>query len=97
MILALPVTGRKAQELVKTGAMLIDVRSPVSFRDGSIPGAVNMSIRQLSLLNREPKNKKLIFFGESSTDETLKAAVNYASQYGFTNIYCLNSKDEWNK
>lgn len=95
--LASTITGRRAQKLVEKGAMLIDVRSPVSYRDGSIPGAINMSIRQLSLLTREPKNKNLIFFGESENDDTLKAAINYAFQYGFMNIYSLGTKENWNK
>lgn len=94
---ATTVAGRRAQKLVEKGAMLIDVRSPVSYRDGTIPGAVNMSLRQISLLTREPKNRSLIFFGESDHDDTLKAAINYAFQYGFMNVYSLGSRENWDK
>jgi len=91
------IGGKKAQQLVEKGAMLIDVRDPVSFRDGSLPGAVNLSLRQLSSLIREPKTRKLIFFGEAESDDTLNAAVNYAYQFGFTEVFSLGSKDHWTK
>lgn len=94
---AIKIGGRRAQKLVERGALLIDVRSPVSFRDGSIPGAINMSIRQVSSLSKEPKTRKIIFFGESDNDDTLKVIINYAFQYGFTNIYSLGSMENWNK
>lgn len=91
------IDGKRAQRLIEKGAMLIDVRDPVSFRDGSLPGAVNLSLRQLSSLIREPKTRKLIFFGESETDDTLKAAINYAYQFGFLDVFSLGTKDNWNK
>lgn len=91
------IGGKKAQQLVEKGALLVDVRDPVSFRDGSLPGAVNLSLRQLSSLIREPKTRKLIFFGEAENDDTLNAAINYAYQFGFTEVFTLGSKDSWTK
>ena len=91
------ISGKKAQKLVEKGAILIDVRDPVSFRDGSLPGAVNLSLRQLTTLVREPKDKKLIFFGSSETDETLKIAINYAYQFGFMEVFSLGTKESWDK
>lgn len=97
MNLAPKINGKRAQKLVEKGALLVDVRSPVSFRDGTIPGAINLSLRQISSLVREPKKRVLIFFGESETDDTLKAAVNYAMQFGFEQVFSLGSKDNWDK
>lgn len=91
------VTGKKAQALVQKGAMLIDVRNPVAFRDGTIPGAVNMSLRQLSQLLPKPKDTTLVLFGEDENDPTLKSALNYISQYGFSKVYSLGSKENWEK
>ena len=91
------IGGRRAKQLVENGAMLIDVRNPVSYRDGSLPGAVNLSLRQLASLLRQPKNRKLIFFGESEGDDTLRAAVNYAFQFGFAEVFSLGSKENWSK
>ena len=96
-ISAKSIGGKRAQHLVDKGAMLIDVRDPVSFRDGSLPGAVNLSLRQLSSLVKEPKKRNLIFFGESTDDETLQAAINYAYQYGFTEVFSIGTKENWTK
>lgn len=91
------IGGKRAQRLVEKGAMLIDVRSPVSFRDGSLPGAVNLSLRQVSSLIREPKSRSLIFFGETENDDTLMASLNYAYQLGFGEVFSLGIKENWDK
>lgn len=91
------VNGKKAQTLVGKGAMLIDVRNPVAFRDGTLPGAVNMSLRQLSQLAAKPKTTPIVVFGEGGDDPTLKSALNYIVQYGFSKVYYLESKESWGK
>ena len=88
---------KKAQHLVNKGAMLIDVRDPVSFRDNTIPGAVNISLRRISELMSHPKNKCLILFGDSDNDENLTSAVRYAQQFGFDKVYSLGAKENWSK
>lgn len=90
------VNGKHAKKLVANGAMLIDVRDPVAFRDGTLPGSINLSLRQLSTLANKPKTTKIVVFGESDNDITLKSAINYINLYGFTEIYSLGSKDNWN-
>jgi rhodanese-related sulfurtransferase len=93
-----PVSGKKARALVERGALLFDTRDPVSFRNGTLPGAVNLQLRQVSsALLPHPKNTKVIFFGESSSDNTLLSAVNYALQYGYTEVFVMSSIDGWNK
>jgi rhodanese-related sulfurtransferase len=89
------ITGKKAKKLVDGGALLFDVRSPVQFRDGSIPGAANISPRQASSLMKHPKATKLVFFGESDDDDAIQTMVNYASQLGFLNVYTFGSIDNW--
>jgi rhodanese-related sulfurtransferase len=74
---------KKAQNLVAKGAMLIDVRDPVAFRDGTIPGAVNISLRRISELVKQPKNRCMILFGTSNDDDTLASALGYVRQFGF--------------
>ncbi len=91
------VSGVRAKKLVEKGAMLIDMRTPVSYRDGTLPSAVNMSLRQLSSLIREPKSKSLIFFGETENDDTLQAAIKYAYQFGFTEVFSLGVKENWDR
>lgn len=87
----------KALHLLDKGAKLFDVRDPVSFRDGTITGASNLSLRNVSTLMKLPKNTKLIFFGTTDDDENLKAIINYVLQFGFTEVYSLGSKENWDK
>jgi 3-mercaptopyruvate sulfurtransferase SseA len=91
------VNGRKARELVAAGAVLIDTRDAVSFRDGTIPGAINISLRQISSLNSYAKNTKFVMFGMNNDDENLSRTTGYVAQLGFQNIYVLGCMDNWNK
>lgn len=91
------VTGKKAKTLVDKGAVLVDVRSPVAYRDGTLPGAINLSLRQLSQLASKPKNTPIVLFGESDDDPTLKSAINYVNLYGFDKVYSLGVKENWEK
>ena len=48
-------------ELVKQGAMIIDVRSPAEFKGGHVKGAVNMPLQSLQAnMSKIPKNKAII-------------------------------------
>ena len=48
-------------ELVKQGAMIIDVRSPAEFKGGHVKGAVNMPLQSLQVnMSKIPKNKTII-------------------------------------
>lgn len=37
----------KAQELIRQGAIVVDVRSAEEFRSGSVPGAVNVPLNEI--------------------------------------------------
>jgi rhodanese-related sulfurtransferase len=89
------ITPQKAKKLIDKGGLLIDVRSPVQFRDGSLPNAINVSLRNVSSLFKHPKTTNFILFGESDDDENVKAAGNYLIQFGYSNVYNLGSKDNW--
>lgn len=91
------VIGTKAKTLVDKGAVLVDVRGPVAYRDGTLPGAINLSLRQLSQLTSNPKHTPIVLFGDSEDDPTLKAAINYVSLYGFDKVYSLGTKENWEK
>lgn len=48
-------------ELVKQGAMIIDVRTPAEYNGGHIKGAVNMPLQSLQAnISKIPKNKTII-------------------------------------
>jgi len=91
------INGKRAQKLLENGAKLYDVRDAVAFRDGTLPGAVNLPLRQVSTLMKLPKDTKLILFGASNDDENLKHILNYISQFGFTEVYSLGAKENWDK
>lgn len=90
------IDGKRAKQLVEKGAVLIDVRSPVSFRDGTLPGAVNVSLRNVSTLRKYPDSTSFILFSDSSSEDTLRAAVNYIIQMGFERVYELGDMSRWN-
>lgn len=90
------IDGKKAKRLIEKGALLFDVRDPVSFRDGTLPGAINLTLRQVSTLMKHDRKVSLIFFGNNSEDTNLRSVLNYALQMGFLNIYSLGSINNWN-
>ena len=89
------ITGKKAQQLVDKGAVIYDTRDPVKYRDGTIPGAINLTLRKVSDVLKHPKTTPIIVFGDDAS--TVKSTINYISQYGFSNVFLLNSIDDWNK
>ena len=90
----LHISGKKARKLVDNGALLIDTRSPVQFRDGTLTGATNISARQMSTLMKHPRDTKIVFFGDNEV--TTNVIINYAISMGFTNVYTFGTIDEWN-
>lgn len=89
------VNAQKAKKLIEKGALLIDVRDPVAFRDGALPNAINVSLRNVSSLFKHPKTTKFVLYGSTNDDENLAAAANYLTQFGYINVYSLGAKDNW--
>lgn len=76
------------ERLVAKGAMLVDMRSPIDFRDGTISGAVNLPLRNfLNKITGMDRKSKIIIFGASMEDPDVKHGFNYANQLGFTEVY----------
>lgn len=74
------VDGAKARELIKAGALLIDVRSPGEFAGGAVPGAKNIPVDQIGGRVAELKvGKPVVLYCRSgarsgSATATLRAA-----------------------
>jgi rhodanese-related sulfurtransferase len=80
------------EKLMSRKALLIDMRSPVAFRNGSVEGAVNLPLRNfLNKLGGLDKKTKLIVFGDTQEDSDIVTGINYAQQLGFT-IYVSEYK-----
>ena len=56
-----------------------------------------MSLRQLTQVQKHPKTTPIILFGETEQDDTLKAAINYITLYGYTKVYSLGTMANWTK
>lgn len=92
------ISGSRARKLAaKPGTVIVDVRSPVAFRDGSVPNAINMSLRHLAVLTRHPRTSDFIFVGDPKDPDTLRAATSYMTQLGYQKVFSLGSADDWNK
>lgn len=93
----LRVNGTKAGKLVASGAILIDARSAVDFRDGTIRGAINLPLRRISEMMRHDRRTKFVVFGTDPNDENALQTAKYLGLYGFTDVYILDSKEAWDK
>lgn len=86
----------KAKKLLtKNNTKLLDVRSAVFFRSGSLPGAINITINNISILFTLPRTTTLILFGNSDIDPDINVVFNYAAQLGFVNLFSIGSKENW--
>jgi len=81
----------KLRALLGETGTLIDVRSPVDFRDGHLPNAVNMTLRQLTILQSMQKDTPFVICGNEADASTVRSAINYLTLYGFTRIYSVDS------
>lgn len=78
----------KAVELVKRGALLVDMRSPVAFRDGHVEGAVNLPLRNfVNRIMSMDKKTKIIIYSDAVSDDVLRQGNTYAENLGFSEIY----------
>jgi rhodanese-related sulfurtransferase len=72
----------------KKSTMVIDMRSPIEYRDGHIDEAVNLPLRNfLNTITPLNRDTKLILYADIMENEDLVAGVRYAAQLGFDSIY----------
>lgn len=84
---------KRVEQLTERGAVLVDMRSPVEFRNGTVDGAVNLPLRNfLNTITGLDKKTKLIVFSEKQDDADITAGINYAMQLGFTTVYVSEYK-----
>ena len=79
--------------LLDKKARLYDTRDAVAFRDGTLPGAEHLALRNISTLFKLPKTTSIVLFGHGYGDTEVTSAINYLEQYGYTNVYNLGSMD----
>lgn len=86
------ITKDKAQKLIDKGAIIVDMRSPVSFRDGHIQGAVNLPLKKFTnlLMTTQDKKKAIIIYGLTTDDEDVVYGFKYSEQLGFSNVHATD-------
>lgn len=83
------INQERAIKLASSGqAILIDTRSPVEFNKGTMHGAINLVLRNISTLVAIVKDRKtsLVFFG---TDAYM--AAQYAFTMGFPKVFYIEN------
>ncbi len=80
------VDWNKALEMQKSGAIMIDVRTPDEVAEGLAPGAVNIPLQEIKhRLNEVPKDKALLIYCRSG--KRSMAASQILIENGYTQVY----------
>ena len=87
------VDGARARELVKQGALLLDVRTPQEFSREHIDGAVNVPLSELDgAIGEMKKSRPIVVYCQSGTRS--ERAYSALSAAGFT-VYNLGAIYNW--
>jgi len=80
------ISGTKARELMESkGAILIDVRNPPEFANGSAPGAINVPVNTISHMGQEYEtDKHIILFCVSGARSSMAHMI--LQSKGFANV-----------
>lgn len=86
------ITKDKARKLIDKGAIIVDMRSPILFRDSHIDGSINLPLKKFTnlLITTVEKNKPIIVYGTTINDDDIVYGIKYSEQLGFTNIHAID-------
>ncbi len=87
------VDGPAAKDLVKKGAILVDVRSPEEFAEKHIEGAINVPLDSIASHDFGGKDKSLVLYCRSGHRSGQAADVLKAN--GYTNVHLLGAMSAW--
>ncbi|HXF64120.1 MAG TPA: rhodanese-like domain-containing protein [Caldilineaceae bacterium] len=74
--------------------LLVDVRTAQEFRDGHIPGAVNIDLQQLpARLHEIPRDQPVVLYCRSG--QRSAAAARLLAQAGYQDLYDLGGIIAW--
>ena len=78
----------KVKEAMDAGAMLLDVRTPEEYAEGHLPGALNVSLRELTTgLDMIPTDTAVIIYCKSGHRATLALPVLQALGFDNTKVF----------
>lgn len=85
----------KAHEMVQSGAILLDVRTPGEFAGGHLKGAMNIPVQELSMRVKElakKKSKKVVIYCRSGARSATAARLLQPKGY---EVYDLGPMGAW--
>ncbi len=86
------ISAKDAQELLKNGALVIDVRSPGEFGSGHVKQALNIPLDQIeSILPRQVKDKNQVLLLHCQSGMRSAAAMKKIKTLGYPNTHNLGS------
>jgi len=88
------IDGPTARQLVKQGAVLLDVRTPMEAGQGSLPGARNLPLQRLPLLvtQLDPHATYIVFCRSGNRSA---AAGRILLEHGLQRVHDLGSVGAW--
>ncbi len=81
----------KARQLLREGAVVIDVRTAEEFRSGHLPGAINIPLGDLNELPRQVPDKNRILLLHCLSGTRSGIARQKLKSMGYPNSYNLGS------
>ncbi|HEB59536.1 MAG TPA: DUF4395 family protein [Gammaproteobacteria bacterium] len=84
-----PVDENHARDLLKRGALLVDVRSPVEFADASLSGALNLPLEELDQHVDRLRGAQALLFCNSGTRSHI--ATEKLRSLGIESVYNLGA------
>lgn len=82
------INKQRLEQLVSKGAFLVDMRSPVDYRNSHIDGAVNLPLKNFTnKLMGMPRTTTIVVYSGTATDPELVSGINYAEIMGFTKLH----------
>lgn len=87
--------GAKARELVQSGAVLLDVRSPQEFAGEHVEGALNIPVHDLPRRISElgPPNRAVVVYCHSGARSA--SAAGFLRQAGFHHVHDMGAMFNW--
>lgn len=93
------LTVASAKELIKEGAVLVDVRSKSEYNSGHIDGAKLLPVESINVSNAKEviasKDTVVIVYCRSGARSASAAKV--LEELGYTNVYNLGAMSNWEK
>ena len=88
------ISAEAAVELLRRGALLIDVRSPAEYDTGHLPQAINMPVAEIgSLIGSKASDKDQVLLLHCQNGMRSGVAKNKLNALGYTHAYNLGSYD----